>query len=106
MFTGTVTLKWSAGNLNHITDDIDVPIYEDLDVLEMEEREKVVRHMWDVYTHSQRIQLPRFWQVAFEAAYEDLASGEPAVREAAVSEIAKMSIRIVDLEPPPRQHSR
>ncbi|CAA7393654.1 unnamed protein product [Spirodela intermedia] len=105
MFTGTVTLKWSAGNLNHITDDIDVPIYEDLDVLEMEEREKVVRHMWDVYTHSQRIQLPRFWQVAFEAAYEDLASGEPAVREAAVSEIAKMSIRIVDLEPPPRQHS-
>lgn len=67
----------------------------------MEEREKVVRHMWDVYTHSQRIQIPHFWQMAFEAAYEDLASGEPAVREAAVSEIAKMSVRIVDLEPPP-----
>lgn len=33
MFTGTVTLKWSAGNLNHITDDIDVPIYDNLDVL-------------------------------------------------------------------------
>lgn len=33
MFTGTVTLKWSAGNLNRLSDDIDAPIRDDLDVL-------------------------------------------------------------------------
>lgn len=33
MFTGTVTLRWSAGNLNAISDDIDIPLPEDLDVL-------------------------------------------------------------------------
>lgn len=103
MFTGTVTLRWSAGNLNRLSDDLDVPIHDDLDVLEMEEREKVVKHMWDVYTHSRRIRLPRFWQEAFEAAYEDLTSDVPGVREDAISEIAKMSIRSVDMEPPPIQ---
>ncbi|KAL6012352.1 hypothetical protein ACLOJK_002839 [Asimina triloba] len=112
MFTGTVTLKWSAGNLNRLSDDIDVPIHDDLDVLvraspplypEIEEREKVVKHMWDVYINSRRIRLPRFWQEAFEAAYEELASDAPGVREAAISEIAKMSMRTIDLEPPPRK---
>lgn len=68
----------------------------------MEERGKVVRHMWDIYAHSHRIRLPRFWQEAFEAAYEELVSDDPAVRDAAVSEIARMSMRMVDLEPPPR----
>ncbi|MBA0560792.1 hypothetical protein Golob_017669, partial [Gossypium lobatum] len=52
MFTGTVTLRWSAGNLNRFSDDFDSHIHGDLDVLEMEEREKVVKHMWDVYTNS------------------------------------------------------
>ena len=33
MLTGTVTLRWSAGNLNHLSDDIDLPIHDDLDVL-------------------------------------------------------------------------
>lgn len=33
MLTGTVTLRWSAGNLNAISDDIDIPLPEDLDVL-------------------------------------------------------------------------
>ena len=33
MFTGTVTLRWSAGNLNRFSDDIDSPIHDDLDVL-------------------------------------------------------------------------
>ncbi|KAF6149762.1 hypothetical protein GIB67_017495 [Kingdonia uniflora] len=99
MLTGTVTLKWSAGNLNRISDDIDSPIHDDLDVLEIEEREKVVKHMWDVYTHSRRIKLPRFWQEAFEAAYEELASDVQGVRDTAVSEIAKMSMRSLDLEP-------
>lgn len=33
MFTGTVTLRWSAGNLNRISDDFDAPIHDDLDVL-------------------------------------------------------------------------
>ncbi|KAE8707089.1 Polyol/monosaccharide transporter 5-like protein [Hibiscus syriacus] len=101
MFTGTVTLRWSAGNLNRLSDDISSPIHDDLDVLEMEEREKVVNHMWDVYTNSRRIRLPRFWQEAFEAAYEELTSDVPGVREAAITEIAKMSVRYVDFDPPP-----
>lgn len=69
----------------------------------MEEREKVVKHMWDVYTNSRRIRLPKFWQEAFEAAYEDLTSDVPGVREAAITEIAKMSVRSIDIEPPPVQ---
>lgn len=69
----------------------------------MEEREKVVKHMWDVYTNSRRIRLPRFWQEAFEAAYEDLTSDVPGVREAAITEIAKMSVRSFNLDPPPTQ---
>lgn len=105
MFTGTVTLRWSAGNLNRIGDDdsLDSPLRDDLDVLEMEEREKVVRYMWDVYTNGRRIRLPKFWQEAFEAAYEDMTSDVPGVREAAITEIAKMSIRSVELDPPPVQ---
>ena len=69
----------------------------------MEEREKEVKHMWGVYTNSRRIRLPRFWQEAFEAAYEELTSDVPGVREAAITEIAKMSVRSVDLDPPPIQ---
>ena len=69
----------------------------------MEEREKVVKHMWDVYTNSRRIRLPRFWEDAFEAAYEDLTSDAPGVREAAITEIAKMSVHSFDLDPPPVQ---
>ena len=45
----------------------------------MEEREKVVKHMWDVYTNSQWSRLPRFWHEAFEAAYEDLTNDDPGV---------------------------
>lgn len=33
MFTGTVSLRWSAGNLNGLSDDIDFSIHDDLDVL-------------------------------------------------------------------------
>lgn len=32
MFTGTVSLRWS-GNLNSLSNDLDTPIHEDLDVL-------------------------------------------------------------------------
>ncbi|GAV69499.1 DUF1195 domain-containing protein [Cephalotus follicularis] len=100
MFAGTVTLRWSAGDLNRLSDDLDTPVHDDLDVLEMEEREKVVKHMWDVYTNSRRIRIPRFWQEAFEAAYEDLTSDVAGVREAAITEIAKMSVRSVHLDSP------
>ncbi|CAA7022943.1 unnamed protein product [Microthlaspi erraticum] len=101
MLTGTVNLRWSAGNINHFTDDLIFLIHEDLDVLEMEEREKVVKHMWDVYNNGRRIRLPRFWQEAFEAAYEELTSDAPGVVEAAVTEIARMSIRSVVIDPSP-----
>lgn len=57
----------------------------------------MVRHMWDVYTHSKIVRLPKFWQRAFESAYEDLISDVPSVRNAAVSEIAKMSLLSLDL---------
>ncbi|CAH8336519.1 unnamed protein product [Eruca vesicaria subsp. sativa] len=101
MLTGTVNLRWSAGNISHFTDDLVFPIHEDLDVLEMEEREKVVKHMWDVYNNGRRIRLPRFWQEAFEAAYEELTSDAPDVVDAAIAEIARMSIRSVVIDPPP-----
>ncbi|KAJ7944310.1 Sugar transporter, putative (DUF1195) [Quillaja saponaria] len=105
MFTGTVSLRWS-GSLNSLSNELDTPIHDDLDVLEMEEREKVVKHMWDVYTHNSRIRLPRFWQEAFEAAYEELTSDVPEVREVAITEIAKMSVRFIDFDPPPVQSAR
>ncbi|KAK4768706.1 hypothetical protein SAY87_003847 [Trapa incisa] len=92
MFTGSVTLKWTAGNLIRLSDKLfDAPLYEDLDILEVEEREKVVRHMWEVYIHSSN-RLPRFWSDAFQAAYHSLADDVPAVRNAAISEIAKLSL--------------
>ncbi|KAL2520607.1 hypothetical protein Fot_24530 [Forsythia ovata] len=105
MLTGTVTLRWSAGNLNRLSDNLDPPARDDLDVLDMEEREKLVKHVWDVYTNSRRIRLPGFWQEAFVAAYEDLTSEVPEVREAAISEIARMSTRYVSVEPPPLRSS-
>lgn len=101
MLTGTFTLRWSAADLNAIYDDIDIPLPEDLDVLEIEEREKLVKHMWDVYTNSRGITLIKFWQEAFEAAYEELTSDVPGVPEEAISEIAKMSVRYIPIESPP-----
>ncbi|KAH9611404.1 hypothetical protein KSS87_018330, partial [Heliosperma pusillum] len=100
MFTGTVTLRWSTGNLTRLSNDLDFPLPDDLDVLEMEEREKVVKYMWDVYTNSRRMRLPKFWQQAFEAAYEDMANDIGGTRDFSVSEIAKMSVRSIDLDPP------
>ncbi|KAJ0753857.1 hypothetical protein HanPI659440_Chr09g0340481 [Helianthus annuus] len=105
MLTGTVTLRFSADNLNRFSDDIagGSPIRNDFDILEIEERVKVVEHMWDVYVNSRRINLQRFWQDAFVAAYEDLTSDIVEVREAAITEIAKMSFRFIDLDLPPPQ---
>ncbi|MFQ6662403.1 hypothetical protein Gotur_030249 [Gossypium turneri] len=100
MFTGSVSLKWSSGNLTSFSYDSDFSIREDLDVLELEEREKVVRKMWDVYTHSTSIRLPRFWLDAFEAAYENLSSDVNGVRDNAISEIAKLSMQSLNLVPP------
>ncbi|KAG2240716.1 hypothetical protein Bca4012_086406 [Brassica carinata] len=101
MFTGTVTLRLSTEDLNRLSEDIGIPTnHESLDVLEMEERERVVKHMWDVYTNSRRIKLPKFWQQAFVAAYEELTSDVPGVRDAAIGEIAKMSVaRSISLDP-------
>ncbi|OAY50762.1 uncharacterized protein LOC110614951 [Manihot esculenta] len=104
MFTGSVTLKWSTGNLSRLNDDLNSPIRDDdLDILEVEEKEHLVRHMWDIYTHSSSTKLPRFWQEAFEAAYEALASDVAAIRDAAVSEIAKLSLRSFNPDPFPVQ---
>ncbi|XP_050365105.1 uncharacterized protein LOC126783643 [Argentina anserina] len=111
MFTGSVTLRsvrWSAGSLTGLSDDLSLPpTYDDLDILEVEDRQKVVRHLWDLYTQRQsgsgrrsRTRLPRFWQEAFEAAYDHLSSDVRVVRDAAVSEIAKMSIRSINVVDP------
>ncbi|PIM97033.1 hypothetical protein CDL12_30504 [Handroanthus impetiginosus] len=63
MLTGTVTLRWSAGDLkDRFNDDYNSHAAEDLDVLNMEEREKLVKHMWDVYINNQRVSLGGFWQ--------------------------------------------
>ncbi|XP_022768952.1 uncharacterized protein LOC111312698 isoform X2 [Durio zibethinus] len=98
LFTGSVSLKWSSANLTRFSDDNHFSIHNDLDVLELEEREKVVRKMWDVYTHSASARLPRFWLEAFEAAYEYLSSDVPGVRETAMSEIAKLSMPSLNLD--------
>ncbi|ESR38945.1 hypothetical protein CICLE_v10027139mg [Citrus x clementina] len=83
MFTGTVTLRWSAGNLNRLSDDLGSPIHDDLDVLPSD-------------------QITEFWQEAFEAAYEELSSDVAEVRDAAITEIAKMSVRsLVNIDSPP-----
>ncbi|KAI3768052.1 hypothetical protein L2E82_18483 [Cichorium intybus] len=102
MLTGTVTLRFSAGNLNNFSDDITggSPVRDDFDVIEIEVRERAVEHMWDVYTNGRQIKLQRFWQEAFVAAYEDLTSDVPEVREAAISEIAKMSFHSTDIDLP------
>ncbi|XVF17873.1 hypothetical protein REPUB_Repub10bG0162200 [Reevesia pubescens] len=60
LFTGTVTVWWFANNLNHFFDDLDSLIHNNLDDLEMKERDRMVKHMWDVYTNSRRIRLSRF----------------------------------------------
>ncbi|WOK99220.1 hypothetical protein Cni_G07932 [Canna indica] len=98
MFTGTVTLRWSAGDLTRLERHLDGPVRADLDILEMEEREKVVKHMWDAYAHNRRIRMPRFWQEAFKAAYEELAGDDPTARDAAITEIARMSVLMGDPE--------
>ncbi|CAL5417140.1 unnamed protein product [Camellia sinensis] len=106
MLTGSVTLKWSfSDTLNPLSNDFDSPIPDDLDTLELEEREKMVRHMWDVYTHSSSIRLPRFWLEAFQVAYEDLTTDVPSVRNATFSEIAKMSFSsaAITVQSPPLQ---
>lgn len=56
--------------------------------------------MWDAYsrTHTKSVGLPKFWWEAFEAAYQQLVSDVPAVRDAAVSEIAKMSLRSLPIQ--------
>nr|ABK24848.1 unknown [Picea sitchensis] len=64
-------------------------------------KEKVVRHMWDIYIHNPRLKLSSFWQEAFQAAYEELESEAPGVRDHAFSEIAKMSLRLVEKDPIP-----
>ncbi|GJN11073.1 hypothetical protein PR202_ga29238 [Eleusine coracana subsp. coracana] len=100
MFAASVTLRWSSGDLAATFSDVtDHPLIDDLDPLEMEEREKLVRRMWDVYTRTgDHIRLPQFWQEAFEAAYEELAGDDTQQIDAAVSEIARMSVHRPEVE--------
>ncbi|CAL4923132.1 unnamed protein product [Urochloa decumbens] len=100
MSAASVSLRWSSsGNLAAFSGDLDVPLSDDLDSLEMEEREKLVGRMWEMYTRtSDEVRLPRFWQEAFEAAYEELAGDDTQVRDAAISELARMSAHKLELE--------
>ncbi|CAN6306285.1 unnamed protein product, partial [Urochloa humidicola] len=100
MSAASVSLRWSSsGDLAAFSGDLDVPLGEDLDSLEMEEREKLVGRMWEMYTRtSDEVRLPRFWQEAFEAAYEELAGDDKQVRDAAISELARMSAHKLEIE--------
>ncbi|XP_037478253.1 uncharacterized protein LOC119355538 isoform X1 [Triticum dicoccoides] len=102
MSAASVSLRWSAGDLAAaVSGDLDAPLRDDLDSLEMEEREKLVGRMWDMYTcTSDEVRLPRFWQEAFEAAYEELAGDDMQVCDTAISEIARMSAHRLELEQP------
>ncbi|TKY66248.1 hypothetical protein E2542_SST09115 [Spatholobus suberectus] len=59
--------------------------------------------IWDVYTNSHKIRLLRFWQDAFEAAYQELTRDVTEVRDAAINKIAKMSVHSIHFDPPPVQ---
>ncbi|KAL6856282.1 hypothetical protein ACP4OV_019084 [Aristida adscensionis] len=99
MFAASVTLRWSSGDLAATFGDAADPLIDDLDPLEMEEREKLVRRMWDMYTRTgDHVRLPRFWQEAFEAAYEELAGDDMLASDAAISEIARMSVHRPEVE--------
>ncbi|CAO1943973.1 unnamed protein product [Urochloa humidicola] len=101
MFAASVTLRWSSGELAVAATfgDASDPLIDELDPLEMEQREKLVRRMWDVYTRTgDHIRLPRFWQEAFEAAYEELAGDDTQATDAAISEIARMSVHRPEVE--------
>ncbi|KAF0921815.1 hypothetical protein E2562_020109 [Oryza meyeriana var. granulata] len=104
MSAASVSLRWSSGRFllaTSASEDLDAPLHDDLDSLEMEEREKLVGRMWDMYTRTgDEVRLPRFWQEAFEAAYEELAGDDMQVRGAAITEIARMSAHRLELEHP------
>lgn len=70
----------------------------------MDEREKMVRQMWNVYKHSSVTKLPSFWRDAFGAAYQDLTSEVTTVRNSALWEIAKMSFHFTGIyDSPPAE---
>ncbi|TVU38006.1 hypothetical protein EJB05_11353 [Eragrostis curvula] len=99
MFAASVTLRWSSGDLAATFSESSDPLIDDLDPLEMEERERLVRRMWDMYTRTgDHVRLPQFWQEAFEAAYEELAGDDMQASDAAVSEIARMSVHRPEVE--------
>ncbi|CAA0841793.1 Protein of unknown function (DUF1195 [Striga hermonthica] len=108
MFTGSVTLKSSAVNLDRLSEDLEPYSHGDLDVLDVDEREKMVRQMWNVYQHSNIARLPSFWRDAFGAAYEELTSEISSIRNGAILEIAKMSFWSHDIydSPPTESTSR
>ncbi|KAG2646729.1 uncharacterized protein LOC120694448 [Panicum virgatum] len=99
MFAASVTLRWSSRELAATLGDASDPLIDELDPLEMEQREKLVRRMWDVYTRTgDHVRLPQFWQEAFEAAYEELAGDDTQATDAAISEIARMSVHRPEVE--------
>ena len=102
MCIGTVVLPRSD-DLDSLSSNVDIHLIEndDIDAIDIEEREKLVRRMWGLYNNSPRIRLARFWQLAFGAAYEELTSDVPAVRDHAITEIAKMAVHSVPFDPPP-----
>ena len=57
--------------------------------------------MWDIYIHNPCLKLSNFWKEAFQDAYEELESEAPGARDHAISEIAKMSLRLVEMDPVP-----
>ncbi|XP_044457971.1 uncharacterized protein [Triticum aestivum] len=78
MSAASVSLRWSAGDLAAaVSGDLDAPLRDDLDSLEMEEREKLVGRMWDMYTRT-----------------------SDEVCDTAISEIARMSAHRLELEQP------
>ncbi|KAL3845231.1 hypothetical protein ACJIZ3_002634 [Penstemon smallii] len=75
-------------------------------IKDVDEREKMVRQMWNEYKHSSISRLPSFWRDAFGAAYQDLTNEVPSVRNSALLEIAKMSFRSSDIVHEPQSNAR
>lgn len=88
--------------MNEVEDRSGVTAYEirqsPLAGWELAERAKIVLWAWETYMNDPGKTLGRFWHNCFEAAFEELASEDQAVKKAALEEIAKLTVNVFDVD--------
>eukprot|EP00246_Nothoceros_aenigmaticus_P007300 TRINITY_DN2099_c0_g1_i1.p2 TRINITY_DN2099_c0_g1~~TRINITY_DN2099_c0_g1_i1.p2 ORF type:complete len:188 (-),score=32.73 TRINITY_DN2099_c0_g1_i1:672-1235(-) len=65
---------------------------------ELAERANIVLWVWDAYVNDPSRKMSNFWHDAFEAAFEEMESEDQAVKNAAVEEIARLTVNVFDLD--------